>query len=66
MPVQFEPLLSNALERVKAIVSKVLPIEKKRTALEEAEWEDEGEEDTLGWEIMMQSKVNIYPVRFCN
>jgi hypothetical protein len=66
LPVQFEPLLSNALERAKAIVSKVLPIEKKRTALEEAEWEDEGEEDALGREIMMQCKVNIYSVRFCN
>ncbi|KZT35228.1 AAA-domain-containing protein [Sistotremastrum suecicum HHB10207 ss-3] len=40
LPSQLEPLLSNALERVKKAVEHILPISKKRDTLEDAEWED--------------------------
>jgi hypothetical protein len=54
LPTQLEPLLSETLNRVKAVIDKVLPIGKKRTALEEAEWEDEGQEGGLERELMLQ------------
>jgi hypothetical protein len=54
LPVQFLPLLSKVLDRVKAVISEVLPVGKKRTALEEAEWEDDNEEGALDRELMMQ------------
>ena len=54
LPSQFVPLLSDVLERMKELINKVLPLEKKRTALEEAEWEDDTEEGGLDREIMMQ------------
>lgn len=53
------PLLSDTLEKVKAVIAKVLPIEKKRTALEEAEYEDEtGEDGALEREMMMQCEFS--------
>jgi hypothetical protein len=47
-------LLSAPLEHAKKIVAKVMPVAKKRTALEEAEWEDEGEDGALDREMMLQ------------
>ena len=44
LPDQLVPLLQEALDKIKSVISNVLPVSKKRTALEEAEWEDEGEE----------------------
>ncbi|KAI6038096.1 AAA-domain-containing protein [Pisolithus marmoratus] len=57
LPAHLIPLLGNAFERVKSAIDKVLPVsKKKRSALEEAEWEDRtGEEDALEREMMMQS-----------
>jgi hypothetical protein len=45
LPQQFVPLLGDTLEKVKSTIDKVLPLEKKLSALEEAEFEDEGGED---------------------
>lgn len=56
LPSQFVPLLSDALDRVKVVLDKVMPVGKKRTALEEAEWEDEGENGSLERELMLQCK----------
>jgi hypothetical protein len=44
---QFLPLLSDTLDKVKEIVMRVLPVTKKLTALEEAEWEEDSEENAL-------------------
>jgi hypothetical protein len=44
LPGQFAPLLEHALENVKEVIQRLLPMEKKLTALEEAEFEDEGGE----------------------
>ncbi|KAL0569754.1 TAT-binding protein-like protein 7, AAA ATPase [Marasmius crinis-equi] len=66
LPPQFVPLLSETLENVKKVISRVLPTEKKLTALEEAEFEDfEGEEGALEREMTLQSmeKLRIYRPR---
>lgn len=57
LPSQLEPLLADTLRTVKEAINKVLPASKKRTALEEALWEDDSEEGALEREIMMQCKV---------
>lgn len=60
LPSQFVPLLSEPLEKIQQIVSRVLPLEKKRTALEEAQYEDDGgEEGALERELMMQSMETL-------
>lgn len=41
---------------MKEVIAKVLPVSKKRTALEEAEWEDESSEGALDRELMLQCK----------
>jgi hypothetical protein len=56
LPTQLVPLLSETLDKVKAVIDKVMPVGKKRTALEEAEWEDEGLEGGLERELMLQCK----------
>ncbi len=48
------PLLEESLETTKKALDKALPLAKKRSALEEAEWEDEGDAGALDREIMMQ------------
>jgi len=57
LPLQLVPLLSAILDKVKAVIDKVMPSSKKRTALEEAEWEDEGQEGSLERELMLQCKL---------
>ncbi|KAI9512741.1 AAA-domain-containing protein [Russula earlei] len=59
LPSQLVPLLSEALDKVKAAIDKVMPISKKRTALEEAEWEDDGQEGGLEREVMLQSMETL-------
>ena len=59
LPTQLVPLLSDPLEKMKEVIGKVLPVSKKRTALEEAEWEDEGSEGALERELMMQSMETL-------
>jgi hypothetical protein len=56
LPTQLVPLLSETLEKVKAVIDKVMPLGKKRTALEEAEWEDEDQDGGLERELMLQCK----------
>ncbi|KAI6033449.1 AAA-domain-containing protein [Pisolithus microcarpus] len=57
LPNHLVPLLGDALDRVKSAIDRVLPVsKKKRSALEEAEWEDRnGEEGALEREMLMQS-----------
>ena len=54
LPTQLVPLLSETLDKVKGVIDKAMPVGKKRTALEEAEWEDEGEDGGLERELMLQ------------
>ena len=57
LPSQLVPLLSPVLEVAKEVVGRVMPISEKRTALEEAEWEDDaGEEGAFDREMMLQSQ----------
>ncbi|KAJ4491025.1 hypothetical protein J3R30DRAFT_169989 [Lentinula aciculospora] len=48
MPAQLVPLLSDSLQKAKDILGTVLPLEKKLTALEEAEFEDYNDKDGSG------------------
>ncbi|KAG5635659.1 hypothetical protein H0H81_010495 [Sphagnurus paluster] len=60
LPPQFGPLLNDTLERVKTVIGRVLPIEKKLSALEEAMFEDDdGEEGALEREMLMQSMQTL-------
>ncbi|KAF9041907.1 AAA-domain-containing protein [Hymenopellis radicata] len=55
LPPQFEPLLSDVLDKAKVVLQRVLPTEKRLTALEEAEFEDEDDEAVaLDRELLMQ------------
>lgn len=66
LPSQLIPLLDDGLQRAKAVLDKALPIGKKRTALEEAEYEDEGDEGALEREILMQSTLSRDPSKSSN
>ncbi|KAI0637541.1 AAA-domain-containing protein [Trametes polyzona] len=59
LPTQLVPLLQEPLDRIKEVINKVLPVSKKRTALEEAEFEDEGSENALERELMLQSMETL-------
>lgn len=65
LPDQLAPLLQDALEKITSIITKILPVSKARSALEEAEWEDEGDEGALAREMLMQSMetMRIYRPR---
>ncbi|KAG1782447.1 hypothetical protein EV702DRAFT_1192124 [Suillus placidus] len=54
LPTQLVPLLSDTLEKVKDAINRVLPVSKKRTALEEAMWEDDSEANALDRELFIQ------------
>ncbi|KZT13243.1 AAA-domain-containing protein [Laetiporus sulphureus 93-53] len=59
LPAQLIPLLHDGLDKVKDAIAKVLPVNKKRTVLEEAEWEDESTEGALERELLMQSMETL-------
>ncbi|KAG1740223.1 AAA-domain-containing protein [Suillus paluster] len=59
LPNQLVPLLSDTLGKVKDAINRVLPVGKKRTALEEAMWEDDSEENALERELFMQSMETL-------
>ncbi|KIM42662.1 hypothetical protein M413DRAFT_70190 [Hebeloma cylindrosporum] len=60
LPIQFVPLLEGTLEKVKQVVHRVMPVEKKLSALEEAEFEDEGgEEGALEKEMFSQAMQTL-------
>ncbi|KAF8131138.1 AAA-domain-containing protein [Boletus edulis] len=59
LPSQLEPLLADTLQMVRVAINKVMPASKKRTALEEAQWEDDSEESALEREMMMQSMETL-------
>ncbi len=49
------PVLHDTFEQIKTVVHDVLPIKKRRTVLEEAEWEDE-DDGTFEKEMMLQCR----------
>ncbi|KAF8520270.1 AAA-domain-containing protein [Hysterangium stoloniferum] len=56
LPPQLVPLLSESLHKVQSALNKAIPPPKKRNALEEAEWEEDGDDDTaLQRETLLQS-----------
>ncbi|KAI0078819.1 AAA-domain-containing protein [Panus rudis PR-1116 ss-1] len=59
LPTQLTPLLGEALKKVTDVIETVLPPSKKRTALEEAEYEDPGDEGALEREMMLQSMETL-------
>ncbi|KAJ7499727.1 AAA-domain-containing protein [Mycena latifolia] len=60
LPQQLTPLLGDALERVKSAIALVLPVDKKLSALEEAEFEDAGGEGgALEREMTMQAMASM-------
>ncbi|THH29570.1 hypothetical protein EUX98_g4627 [Antrodiella citrinella] len=59
LPLQLVPLLSSRVDNVKDLINRVLPISKKRSALQEAEWEDEGEDNAFDREMMLQSMETL-------
>ncbi|KAF7799964.1 hypothetical protein EIP86_011207 [Pleurotus ostreatoroseus] len=59
LPDQMVPLLQQTLEKTKTALNKVIPITKARSALEEAEFEDEGDEGALAREMLMQSMETL-------
>lgn len=54
LPPQFEPLLSETFEKAKSVIERVLPVEKKLSALEEAEYDDDDEAGALERELLSQ------------
>ncbi|KIL57962.1 hypothetical protein M378DRAFT_54153, partial [Amanita muscaria Koide BX008] len=60
LPSQFVPLLGDALEQIKNTITRVMPMEKRLSALEEAEYEDiGGEEGALEKEMLMQAMQTL-------
>ncbi|KAA1479104.1 AAA-domain-containing protein [Dentipellis sp. KUC8613] len=59
LPPQLVPLLSDTFDKVKSQLNKVMPLGKKTTALEEAEWEDEGQDNALERELLLQSMETL-------
>lgn len=58
LPPQLVPLLSVPLEEVKAALDRILPKSRKRSALEEAQWEEDhpdGEAGAFEREMMLQA-----------
>lgn len=54
-------MLEDKLENVKGIIQRLVPMEKKLSALEEAEFEDEGgEEGALEREMLSQGSDLMY------
>jgi hypothetical protein len=47
------------VQKVKEAINRVLPVSKKRTALEEAQWEDDSEEGALEREMLMQCEFRL-------
>ena len=57
------PVLWDALEKVKEVIQRVLPLEKKLSALEEAEFEDDGgEEGALDREMLSQGMQPLFTI----
>ena len=54
LPKGIEPLLRQPLHEVKSILSRILPIQKPRTALEEAQFEDAKDEGEMFTERLQQ------------
>ena len=57
LPKQLAPLLEDTLERTRNLLGTILPLSKKRSVLEEAEWEDDGDVNALDREMMLQGTI---------
>jgi len=65
LPSQFVPLLGDTVEDLKNVIHRVMPVERKLTALEEAEFEDNGGEDgALERELLSQGLSLFVPTMF--
>jgi hypothetical protein len=65
LPSQFTPLLGDTVEKVREVIRRVMPLDKKLSALEEAEFEDEGgEEGALEREMLSQGYLLL--LTFCS
>ena len=53
------PLLEESFERAKEVVQKAMPVNKRLTALEEAEFEDDDDDGALEKEIQLQG-LSVY------
>lgn len=60
LPTQLEPLLNEAVQKTKSAISRVISTTKKRTALEEAEWEEDSEEGALKRELALQCRLFFF------
>ena len=61
LATQLVPLLCDALAKVRNALEKAMPVPKKRNALEEAEWEEEGGSDgALEREMLLQCVSYLY------
>ncbi|KAI0786557.1 hypothetical protein C8Q75DRAFT_721352 [Abortiporus biennis] len=58
LAIQLIPLLQDAVDRTRRVIENVLPANQKRSALEEAEWE-ESEEGALEREMLLQSMESL-------
>ena len=52
--------MGETFDQVKGVLEKALPGQQKRTALEEAQWEEESEEGALEREMLMQCECHHY------
>ncbi|KAL1747783.1 hypothetical protein HDZ31DRAFT_31149 [Schizophyllum fasciatum] len=60
LPPQLNPLLGGALDKVKGAITRAMPLDKRTSALEEAEYEDYlGEEGDMEREMTMQSMQTL-------
>jgi hypothetical protein len=58
LPAHLQPLLNGSFEQIKKVVHDVLPVKKRPTVLEEAEWEDE-QDGSFAKEMMLQGKCGL-------
>lgn len=54
LPPHLVPLLDEPLDEIKRTIERVMPRQKVPTALEEAQWEDEG--DDVDKHMLLQGK----------
>lgn len=64
LPSQLVPLLGEIFDQVKDSLGKALPPRQKRTALEEAQWEEDSEEGALEREMLMQCELRFFTAAY--
>ena len=64
LPVHIEPLLRDPLAEIQNLVKEILPLKKRPTALEEAEFEDAEDDRGMKMERMQQGTAAVNHGRF--